>query len=199
MGAANCVDPHLDAHDIAPEVTPDITEPLDVAPDLVDVADASPPDLDIDEVHDLEDELDTIAPPVRARVYAHSSDTLYAFDPNALTISTLSLIQGCSSVVDLAANEDGELLAATSQGLYEVNPDTGRCTPRAEGFYPNSLAFIPPGILDEREEALVGYAGGEYRRFDPHTGDPSTIGLLGSGLECQQFPQFHALAIRSAQ
>ncbi len=120
--------------------------------------------------------------PINAEVYAHSASTLYRLDPNTLAVAEVAAFDGCSDVVDIALDRDSNLYGTTFQGLYEINRFTAACTLIAEGDYPNSLSFVPAGVLDPTSEALVAFRGSEYLRIDVTTGAITTIGSIGAGL-----------------
>ena len=103
------------------------------------------------------------------RVFAHTADTLYLYDPLAKTLVKKGMFSclkqnGASldRVLDIAIDAAGVMYATSDIGFLKVtNPDTATCTyvkedPTVE--YPNSLAFVPMGTVDKTKETLVGYA-----------------------------------------
>jgi len=128
------------------------------------------------------DTSDAAPPPENAEVFAHSSTTLYRLNPNTLEVAAVGDFSGCSNVVDIALDKDSNLYATTFSGLYSINSQTAACTEIASGSYPNSLSFIPAGVLDPNNEVLVAYLGSEYIRIDTTTGDISNIGSIGGGM-----------------
>ncbi|HHH30329.1 MAG TPA: hypothetical protein ENK57_18575, partial [Polyangiaceae bacterium] len=58
-------------------------------------------------------------------VYGHSPDTLYVLVPETLQVSVVANFNGgCEDVVDIAIDEDNEIIATTqfdTAGLYRVN------------------------------------------------------------------------------
>jgi hypothetical protein len=118
-------------------------------------------------------------PPEVSEVYGHSAGTLYKLDPVTKAVSIVGDFDGCGPVIDIALDEKSTLVAASYQALYTVDKATAACTEIAKGDYPNSLSFVPKGTVDPNEEALVGYANGDYLRIDVKTGDVTKIGALG--------------------
>jgi hypothetical protein len=117
-------------------------------------------------------------------VFGHSADTLYKLDPDTKAVSVVAPFDGCQQVIDLALDESGSVMFATSfNALYTVDKTTAKCTQISQGTYPNSLSFVPKGTVDPSVEALVGYFGSDYVRIDTKTGAVTTIGSLGSGLQ----------------
>lgn len=114
-------------------------------------------------------------------VYGHSADTLYRVDATTKAVSVIAGFSGCSSVIDLAIDKDGNIIGTTFNGLWKINAATAQCTLIKTGSYPNSLSFVPAGTLDANVEALVGYNGATYIRIDPTTGSVTNIGALTGG------------------
>lgn len=103
------------------------------------------------------------------RVYAHTADTLYLFDPLAkeLTeIGELSCLEPGDRLLDIALDRDSVMYGTSDDGFLKIDPVDATCTyVKVDPFadYPNSLAFVPIGTVDTTREALVGYG------FDPVT------------------------------
>lgn len=130
---------------------------------------------------------DVVSPPSDAStmevdfVYAHSPDTLYKVDPVAKTMTTVGPFNGCSSVIDLAIDQNMNAWVTTFGAVYHLDLKTAVCTLISTGTYPNSLSFVPVGTLDPSVEALVGYFDSTYVRIDPMTGALTTVGSLTNG------------------
>lgn len=125
---------------------------------------------------------DTGPAPEVAVVYAHSPSVLYKLDPITKAVTTVgSFSGGCSSVIDLAIDENSKGFVTTFDGIYHVDLKTAACTQIATGNYPNSLSFVPKGTLDPNVEALVGYVGSTYVRINPTTGQVSNVGAVKGG------------------
>jgi hypothetical protein len=118
-----------------------------------------------------------------AVVYAQSADTLYKLDPNTKAVTTVGAFSGCTSVIDIAIDQNSNGYVTTSNALYKVNLATAACTHIADGSYPNSLSFVPKGTLDPSVEALVGYVGAQYIRIDTGTGAITNVGNLTGGYQ----------------
>ena len=119
---------------------------------------------------------------INAEVYAHSPTTLYRLNPNTLVVDTVADFSGCGEIIDIALDKDSNLFGTSFTGLYRINRDTAVCTLIATGSYPNSLSFVPVGVLDPTSEVLVAYLGSDYIRIDVTTGAITTIGSIGGGL-----------------
>jgi hypothetical protein len=96
--------------------------------------------------------------------------------------STVGTFSGCSGVIDLAIDENQNAVVTTMDGLYKLDLATAACTRIANGSYPNSLSFLPKGVLDPDREVLVGYNGSSYVRIDVATGAATVVGALQGNL-----------------
>lgn len=126
------------------------------------------------------------------RVYAHTRDTLFLWDPIAKKLATIGkfdCITAGDSVIDLAIDRSGAMYATTFHEFLTVDPTSAKCSvvkeESASVYYPNSLSFVPIGTVDATKEALVGYAEDgttgyieNYVRVDPATGAMTVIGNL---------------------
>ena len=133
-------------------------------------------------------------------VYGHSATTLFKLEPFSKTITTIGnfdcfnpcsgLLTGCG-MWDIAIDEKGQMYGTgvtalnSLQGagkLVKVDKATGHCTEiktlGASQLYPNSLTFVPAGVLDPNVEVLVGYVNENYARIDLVTGVQTGIGSL---------------------
>ena len=117
-----------------------------------------------------------------AEVFGHSASTLYKLDPDTKAVTVVGDFSGCDQVIDIALDKDSNLWGTTFDGLYTIDKDTAKCKLVKSGSsYPNSLSFVPEGVLDDNAETLVGYSGSDYVKIDRVTGDMETVGGLGSG------------------
>jgi hypothetical protein len=114
-------------------------------------------------------------------VYAHSSTTLYRLNPDTLGVEVVGAFAGCSSVVDIALDKDSNLFGTTFSGLYKIDIGTAACTLISTGAYPNSLSFVPAGVLDANKEVLVAYTGSQYQTIDIETGIIKNLGTIEGG------------------
>jgi hypothetical protein len=140
---------------------------------------------------------DTYIPPgTPGRVYAHTKDTLYLFEPVSGDLkeigkfSCLDPLDTNDVVVDLAVDRTGTVYATTFGRFLKVDPITAACTEikkvlAGEPSYPNALSFVPAGTVDPTKEALVGYSpvgtspdSTDYIRIDTATGVITKIGQL---------------------
>jgi hypothetical protein len=142
------------------------------------------------------------------RVYAHTRDELYLYDPLAkrltnngkfkclITRFNTELGEDAEDrVLDLAIDRDGVIYATADYGFLKItNPQDASCTyvanPPQQGRYPNSLAFVPIGTVDATKETLVGYAFDQtaagkpatvYTAIDASFGTVRIIGDLNAG------------------
>jgi hypothetical protein len=133
------------------------------------------------------------------RVFAHTQDTLYLYEPLTNTLTLIGPFSGLSPgerVLDIAVDRTGAMFATTDSGadgprFLSVDPTNAGCTKISAltiGDYPNSLSFVPAGTVDQNKEALVGYAynltdrfATDYVRIDVGTGAISTLGDLNAG------------------
>jgi hypothetical protein len=120
-------------------------------------------------------------PLMPGEVYGHSSGTLFKLEPYSQVVTTIGPFNGCSSVIDLAIDKDSKIIATTFDGIYWVDKTNAKCTLIAQGGYPNSLSFVPEGILDPVKEVLVGYQNSTYVRIDTTSGQIAQLGSIGNG------------------
>ncbi|MDF2693878.1 MAG: Peptidyl-prolyl cis-trans isomerase [Labilithrix sp.] len=109
------------------------------------------------------------------RIYAHTSDTLYLFEPLGKTltkIGVLSCLNPGDRLLDVALDRDSVMYGTSDEGFLKIDPVDATCSyvmedPSAQ--YPNSLAFVPLGTVDPTKETLVGY------QFDPDAFNEATV------------------------
>ena len=124
---------------------------------------------------------DDVGPQPVEDIFVHTGQTLFKLDLESFAIAKVADFSGCSgSVIDIAASSDGTLFAASSGGLFRVQPSDGTCTSVASGSYPNSLCMVPKGVLDADSEVLVGFVGSVYVQIDRDNGAFTILGNLGS-------------------
>lgn len=109
-------------------------------------------------------------------VFGHSGTTLYKLNPETKAVSIVGPFGGCPSIVDIALDKDSNLYGTAYTGLYAIDRTDAQCTLIAAGTYPDSLSFIPAGLLDPTEEVLVGFLDDQYVRIDPQTGQVTNVG-----------------------
>jgi hypothetical protein len=133
-----------------------------------------------------------VGPTITFIVYAHTSDRLYAVDPEAQTVrlvgpfmrineltGTLGPLNG---VTDIAVDHSGHINGLTSAQVLRIDERTAECTTLAtiDGSRQlNGLSWVTvPG-----GEVLMATAGdGSVFRLDPMTGQSTRVGTLGAGL-----------------
>lgn len=136
------------------------------------------------------------------RVYAHTKDTLYLYEPISATLTpvapfTFDVPAAKADIIDIAVDRTGKMFATTFNDFMSVDPITAKCTEISLAGsidYPNSLAFVPAGTLDPGKEALVGYASnfGEpnaqtYVVIDTATGVMTTKGNMNANSTGPQY------------
>ncbi len=125
-------------------------------------------------------------------VWAHSADTLFAFDPRELVVTSVgdfTLSDGASApeMTDLAVDEAGTLYTCSRTALWRVDAATAQATHVVDYTLPdgvelNGLTFLPVGTIDPAAETLVGATdSGDYYRIDPATGDATLLGTYSHG------------------
>ncbi|MCA9639814.1 MAG: hypothetical protein KC492_03940 [Myxococcales bacterium] len=118
------------------------------------------------------------------QVFGHSEDTLYELEPFSKSVQQIGKFDCLNGLEmwDIAIDGDGRMVGAamsiSSGSLVEIDPSTAHCTPIASGSFPNSLTYIPAGVLDPTDEVLVGFSQGNYLRIDPLTGATTQIGSM---------------------
>lgn len=125
-------------------------------------------------------------------VWAHSSSTLYGFDPRQNTVTTVADFATSDGtpvedMTDLAVDMDGRVLGCSYTALWEIDTESAEVTFVADlplgadsRFF--GLTFLPEGALDDAAETLVGATStGEYFRIDAESGAAELIGQFSDG------------------
>ena len=129
-------------------------------------------------------------PPEDVVVYAHSRDTLYAFSPMSLTVTTIGPFRTASGaapfMTDLAVDADGRVFSVSDTELWRVDPETAEVTRvgaldlGSDRLY--ALTFIAVGELSGSREVLVGATNeGFYHELDPDRGTATMLGRYPDG------------------
>lgn len=176
-----------------------------------DVGNDKNPDTQLGESDELQ--ADGTKPP--GRVYAHTASLLFLYDPLAVNgagkidlVAAFDCLVNWNSaegvvpdrVLDIAIDRTGNMFGTTDLGFIKISPVDATCSYIARpdggvGKYPNSLAFMPIGTVDDTKEALVGYGfdansnATEFLRIDTTTGAITKVGNLnpnGAGAAGQQ-------------
>jgi hypothetical protein len=114
-------------------------------------------------------------------VYGHSAKTLYKLEPKTKAVTVVGDFKDCEDIIDIALDEKSTLYGVSYGSLYTIDKVTAKCNKMHSGSFPNSLSFIPKGILDPNQETLVGYDKANYVRIDLETGARTVIGNLSAG------------------
>jgi hypothetical protein len=137
--------------------------------------------------------------PAEGEVYGHSDTTLFKLEPISKQVTivgnfdcvSISLPNLGEGMWDIAIDKDGAMVGTMTllQGssLVSIDKATAHCSVIAQGSYPNSLTFVPVGILDPAKEILVGYNVTQYMRIDPTTGAQMPIGDLNPGPTAEEW------------
>jgi hypothetical protein len=129
------------------------------------------------------------------RVYAHTNDTLYLYEPVAGTLKKLGVFTfdkaGTEAdIIDIAVDRTGNMFGTSFGNFFSIDSSTAKCTwiattdPLVD--FPNSLSFVPAGTADPGKETLVGYASNgdnvavTYVKIDTTTGVMTTLGDMNS-------------------
>lgn len=124
------------------------------------------------------------------RVFAHSSDSLYAINPRNFGVVRIGPFQWPADgndhrMTDIAVNAAGDIWGITFGALYRVDPTNARCTYVADfaGGQVNGLSFIPADEFSGGTELLLAADRfGVVYRVDTATGRTTEIGLYGDGV-----------------
>jgi hypothetical protein len=131
--------------------------------------------------------------PGAGRVYAHTTDTLYLFEPfsKKLTkIGKLSCLAPGEPMIDIAVDRTGAMYGTSFGNFFSIDPVTASCTRVASSQsaddYPNGMSFVPAGTVDKTKETLVGYTSkslgptvaDQYVKIDTQTGAMTLIGNM---------------------
>lgn len=136
------------------------------------------------------------------RVYAHTTDTLYLYEPVGGTLKKLGTFTfdkaGTeSAIIDIAVDRTGNMFGTTFSNFFSIDTTTAKCTwiattdPLVD--FPNSLSFVPAGTVDPGKETLVGYASNgdnvavTYVKIDTTTGVMTTLGDMNASLTGPQY------------
>jgi hypothetical protein len=146
---------------------------------------------------------ETFSPGGPGRVYAHTPDTLYLYEPISNTLKVVGKFSCLDSsdtrdvVTDIAVDRTGVMFATTFDRVLTVDPVTAKCNRLSFPILtdsigaldpPNGLSFVPAGTVDPTKEALVGFSSHyqkadatTYVRIDTTTGEMSIIGDMNTG------------------
>jgi hypothetical protein len=125
-------------------------------------------------------------------VWAHSSSTLYGFDPRENTVTTVGdfeTVGGAmiTDMTDLAVDKDGRVLGCNYTSLWDIDTESAQVARIADfaiekGARFFGLTFLPEGVLDDADETLVGATStGAYYRVDAVDGTTELIGQFSDG------------------
>ncbi|MDB4937756.1 MAG: uncharacterized protein JWP87_4728 [Labilithrix sp.] len=171
---------------------------------LDDDRDAGKAKTDVKQPPAFEDSGPPIDPPGGpGRVYAHSKDTLFLYEPVAGTLKELGKFTfepatAQADVIDIAVDRTGNVFGTTFNDFFSIDTGTAKCTRIATATtlvdYPNALSFVPAGTADPGKEALVGYAtelgtntAVTYVQIDTVTGEMTTRGNLNASASGPQY------------
>ena len=137
------------------------------------------------------------------RVYSHTKDTLYLYEPIAGTLKeigkfTFDPADTKADVIDIAVDRTGNMFGTTFNDFFSIDTTTAKCTwiaiAQTAVDYPNALSFVPAGTADPGKEALVGYATSigdsvavTYVQIDTTTGAMTTKGNMNASASGPQY------------
>jgi hypothetical protein len=137
------------------------------------------------------------------RVYSHTRDTLYLYEPTAGTLKeiapfTFDPANTKADIIDIAVDRTGNMFGTTFNDFFSIDPTTAKATFIATAVtvvdYPNALSFVPAGTADPGKEALVGYATSigvnlavTYVQIDTVTGAMTTKGNMNASASGPQY------------
>lgn len=128
------------------------------------------------------------------RIYAHTPKTLYLFEPVTKKLTSIGDFDclGTDQMIDIALDRGGAMFGTAFHKFVSIDPTNAKCTVIKEiastEFYPNSLSFVPVGVLDPTKEVLVGYVQSTvsgklykdtYARIDTSNGNMTIVGQEG--------------------
>ena len=126
-------------------------------------------------------------PNVHDRVYAHSAETLYAINPDDLSLTVVGDFQWpgeTDQMTDIALDADGNMVGVSFFRIYAVDPETAACTLLAnfDGGEFNGLGFVE-GVGGEESATLIGAThGGQWYAVNPDTGATRLTGSYGDAI-----------------
>jgi hypothetical protein len=137
------------------------------------------------------------------RVYSHTKDTLYLYEPTAGTLKeigkfTFDPADTQADIIDIAVDRTGNMFGTTFNDFFSIDTTTAKCTwiaiAQTAVDYPNALSFVPAGTADPGKEALVGYATSigdsvavTYVQIDTTTGAMTTKGNMNASASGPQY------------
>ena len=137
------------------------------------------------------------------RVYSHTKDTLYLYEPVAGTLKEIGKFTfdppgTAADIIDIAVDRTGNMYGTTFDDFFSIDTTTAKATWIAISDdnvdYPNALSFVPAGTADPGKEALVGYAtkigdsvAVTYVQIDTTTGKKTTLGNMNASAVGPQY------------
>lgn len=137
------------------------------------------------------------------RVYSHTKDTLYLYEPVAGTLKeigkfTFDPVDTAADIIDIAVDRTGNMYGTTFNDFFKIDTTTAKATwisiAQTAVDYPNALSFVPAGTADPGKEALVGYATSigdsvavTYVQIDTTTGAMTTKGNMNASAAGPQY------------
>jgi hypothetical protein len=146
------------------------------------------PDDDNDGVPDISDEapLDSDWPglAIGGAIYAHTSSSLYKFDPALAAVETVGVFSfpnGGQSMTDIAIDYEGRIYGVSFSNLYRCSAVTAECIHL--GSLPssfNGMTVVPVGTLEPGKESMIGIGNsGSWNKITV-VGNQATITQLGT-------------------
>lgn len=130
--------------------------------------------------------------PGKAKVFAHTKDTLFQVDPETFTVSQIAAFvwppqTDIPKMTDIALDKNGKMLGVSSTTVYSVDPTTAKCTrmatfPSGQHYFVGLSFVIDTSAVDNREYLMGLGKDGSVYEIDPDTGATTKRGGLGGGL-----------------
>ena len=193
-GVGNPCDPDTDGDGLqnSEDNCPQSENPSQDDFDQDGIGDPCDPDDDNDEVPDIADELpfDSNWPglAIDGEIYAHTSSTLFKFDPVAVTVTAVGPFgwpQGSDTMTDICVDYEGHLFGVSFNKLYRCSAITAECIYLAglpTSF--NGMTVVPVNTVTPGKETLIGIGNnGSWNQIEVQNnqGIITQLGSYGAG------------------
>lgn len=128
----------------------------------------------------------------KAKVFAHTEDTLFEVDPDTLAITQIAAFvwppsTDIAKMTDIALDKNGRMIGVSKTTVYEIDPKTATCTRLSAFSSPDyhfvGLSYVIDTTAVDKGEYLMGLdKDGLVYEIDPTTGAATKRGELGGGL-----------------
>jgi len=143
-----------------------------------------------------------VAKPVANKIFAHSPDTLFVYEPDTKNLTEIGKFSCLANIddsddnrmIDIAVDRARVVYGATFRRLVVINPRDATCqeivrvgNAAGGGAFPNSLAFASAGTLSSDRDVLVGYVKDQFYRIETegdNLGKMTPVGPLNKTAAC---------------